>query len=81
VHPLLREAQLDTITVSPTSTAAGKVIAELKLRTLTGASIVGIERAGENVINPGIDEEIKAGDSVLLIGTITQIEKAKVVMG
>ncbi|RBP44475.1 transporter (CPA2 family) [Roseimicrobium gellanilyticum] len=81
VHPLLREAQLDTITVSPTSTAAGKVIAELKLRTLTGASIVGIERSGENVINPGIDEEIKAGDSVLLIGTIAQIEKAKVVMG
>jgi CPA2 family monovalent cation:H+ antiporter-2 len=81
VHPLLREAQLDTITVSPTSTAAGKVIAELKLRTLTGASIVGIERAGENVINPGIDEEIKAGDSVLLIGTVAQIEKAKAMMG
>ena len=81
VHPLLREAQLDTITVSPTSPAAGKVIAELKLRTLTGASIVGIERAGENVINPGIDEEIRAGDSILLIGNLGQIEKAKVLMG
>jgi CPA2 family monovalent cation:H+ antiporter-2 len=81
VHPLLREAQLDTITVSPTSSAAGKVIAELKLRTLTGASIVGIERSGENVINPGIDEEIHVGDSILLIGNLGQIEKAKALMG
>ncbi len=80
VHPLLREAQLKAVTVSATSPAAGKVIAELKLRTQTGASIVGIERAGENVINPGIDEEIRAGDSVLLIGTSAQILKAEALM-
>lgn len=80
VHPLLREAQLKAITVSATSLAAGKVIAELKLRTQTGASIVGIERAGENLINPGIDEEIRAGDSVLLIGTSAQIVKAETLM-
>lgn len=82
-HPLpslLRHAELLTLTISPTSAAAGKVISELQLRTLTGASIVGIERNGENLINPGISEEIRIGDSVLLIGSTEQIEKAKTLM-
>ena len=81
VHPLLREAQLKAITIAPTSSAVGRVIAELKLRTATGASIVGIERAGENIINPGIDEEIRAGDSILLIGNNAQIARAEGLMG
>lgn len=83
-HPLpslLRHAELLTLTVSPTSKAAGKVIAELQLRTRTGASIVGIERAGENIINPGISEEVRAGDSILLIGSTEQIQRAQEVFG
>jgi CPA2 family monovalent cation:H+ antiporter-2 len=57
--------------------AAGKVISELQLRSRTGASIVGIERGGDNLINPGISEEIRPGDSVLLIGSTEQIQRAK----
>ncbi len=41
---LLREADLQTVTLAATSTAVGKLIRELELRTRTGASIVGIER-------------------------------------
>lgn len=72
---LLREAELVTITVTELSSIAGKLISELKLRTKTGASIVGIERVGENIINPEIDEELRVGDSLLLIGTKAQIAK------
>jgi CPA2 family monovalent cation:H+ antiporter-2 len=78
---LLRHAELVTLTISSTSMAAGKVIAELQLRSRTGASIVGIERAGENIINPGVSEEIRAGDSILLIGSLEQIQKAREVLG
>ena len=49
---LLREADLETVTIAPGSPAAGKLIRELQLRTQTGASIVGIERKGANII-PG----------------------------
>ena len=42
-------------------------------RTLTGASIVGIERAGTNLINPGPDEEILAGDRLVLLGSPEQL--------
>jgi len=77
---LLRDASLVTVTVPAGSPAAGKLIANLKLRTVSGASIVGIERNGESIINPGISEEIHAGDSVLLLGSETQIEKARDVL-
>jgi monovalent cation:H+ antiporter-2, CPA2 family len=74
---LLREATLDTITIGANSPAAGKLIRELELRTRTGASIVGIERPGANIINPGPDEELQPGDQALLLGTSAQIAAAK----
>jgi monovalent cation:H+ antiporter-2, CPA2 family len=56
---------------------AGLLIRELELRTLTGASIVALERPGKTLINPGPDEEILAGDELLLIGNATQLEAAE----
>lgn len=32
---------------------------------------------GANLINPGPDEELQAGDQVLLLGTRTQLDVAK----
>lgn len=77
---LLRDASLVTVTVPTGSPAVGKLLADLKLRTFTGASIVGIERQGESIINPGISEEIHAADSILLLGSETQIEKARTLL-
>lgn len=74
---LLREADLETITLATGSPAVGKLIRELELRSRTGASIVGIERTGTNLINPGPDEELQAGDQVLLLGTRAQLNAAK----
>jgi len=73
---LLREADLETVGVTSKSNAVGKRIRELQLRTQTGASIVGIERKGENIINPGPDEEIREGDQILLVGSRAQLDAA-----
>jgi CPA2 family monovalent cation:H+ antiporter-2 len=75
--PVLRNAILETIALAPNSTGAGKLIRELALRTRSGASIVGIERNGGSVVNPGPDEELLAGDRVLLIGTEPQLIAAR----
>ena len=75
--PLLREARLETVEVPPDTGAAGKMIAELKLRTQTGASVVGIERQGTSIVNPGPDEELESGDQILLIGSEDQLKAAK----
>jgi CPA2 family monovalent cation:H+ antiporter-2 len=74
---LLREANLEGVTIRTESVAAGKRIRELQLRTETGASIIGIERNGASLINPGPDEELQAGDQVLLLGTRAQLASAK----
>ena len=75
--PLLREARLETVEVQPGTEAAGKMIAELKLRTQSGASVVGIERHGTSIVNPGPDEELESGDQILLIGSEDQLKAAK----
>lgn len=77
---LLRDASLVTVVIPEKSPAAGKLLAHVKLRTVSGASIVGIERDGESIINPGVSEEIHAGDSVLLLGSNSQIEKARALL-
>jgi CPA2 family monovalent cation:H+ antiporter-2 len=77
---MLREAHLETATIAAGSPAAGKLIRELQLRTRTGASIVGIERNGASLVNPGPDEELQSGDKVLLIGSRAQLDAAKGVL-
>ena len=74
---LLREAQLRLVAISASSPVVGKMIGEIGLRTATGASIVGIERTGENIVNPGPGEELKEEDRVLLIGSAAQLTAAE----
>ncbi|MEJ1972526.1 MAG: TrkA C-terminal domain-containing protein [Lacunisphaera sp.] len=75
--PLLAEADLATVTVAAGAPAAGRMIRELALRTRTGTSIVALERHGQRQINPGPDEELQAGDSVLLLGSPEQLVVAR----
>jgi CPA2 family monovalent cation:H+ antiporter-2 len=77
VTSMLREANLTAVNIPPDSPAAGKLIRELQLRTRTGASIVGIERNGASIINPGPDEELQPGDQVLLLGNPSQLDAAR----
>jgi monovalent cation:H+ antiporter-2, CPA2 family len=74
---LLHEADLETVALPAHSHVSGRLIRELELRTRTGASIVGIERKGANIINPGPDEEILAGDQLLLLGRREQLTAAR----
>jgi len=74
---LLHKAKLVSVTIPEQSLVIGKMISELRLRSETGASIVGIERHKEEIINPPVDEEIHAGDKILLIGSHGQIEEAR----
>jgi CPA2 family monovalent cation:H+ antiporter-2 len=74
---LLRNADLQVITLAAGTIAIGKLIRETGLRKETGASIVGIDRNGTSIINPEADEELRAGDQILLLGTTAQLEAAQ----
>jgi monovalent cation:H+ antiporter-2, CPA2 family len=80
VHALpaiLREAHLRTVRVPEKGGSAGRMIGELALRTRTGASIVGIQRDKESLVNPGADEELRAGDEILLLGSDDHLASAE----
>ena len=77
---MMREAQLGSIQIGESANVAGKMIGEIRVRTNTGASIVGIQRGKENIINPGPDEELCAGDEVLLLGSEEHLNSARALL-
>ena len=78
---LLAAANLAIAVIPAGGAAAGKLIRELALRSKTGASIVALERAGVRLVNPDPDEELKAGDRVLLLGSEGQLTAAQAELG
>jgi CPA2 family monovalent cation:H+ antiporter-2 len=76
IHPLLEDVKLETVDIG-NSKAAGKLISEIKLRSETGASIIGIERKGQRILNPESYEEIEKDDKLLLMGYPEQLEAAR----
>jgi CPA2 family monovalent cation:H+ antiporter-2 len=80
LHNMLRQAELENVVVATGAPAAGRLIRELQLRSRTGASVVGIERDGAAIVNPGPDEELQPQDGVLLLGTRQQLEAARTLL-
>lgn len=76
-HDLLKDIKLESVIIEPETFAVKKLISELKLRTKTGATIIGIEREGKSIVNPEADEELAESDKLLLLGYEEQIQSAK----
>jgi CPA2 family monovalent cation:H+ antiporter-2 len=74
---LLRDADLASVEVPNRPHVAGRLIRELALRTRTGATIVGLDRGGRSIVNPGPDEELQAGDRVILLGHPSELAAAR----
>jgi CPA2 family monovalent cation:H+ antiporter-2 len=77
VPSLLETAQLLSVTLPEHSAAAGKAIKDAGLRLHSGASIVGIERDGDRIINPPPEEVLQPEDRILLLGDEEQLEAAR----
>jgi CPA2 family monovalent cation:H+ antiporter-2 len=66
-----------SIELQPGSSAVGRTLAEVKVRGLTGATILAIEREGESVVVPAGNERLRAGDVLAVAGTHMAIEAAR----
>jgi TrkA domain protein len=73
----LEGVAMDWIKVAPTSSSAGRTIADGQFRTKTGASIVAIVRGDTTVPAPGPDEELDGGDVVVAVGTPEGLERLR----
>ncbi|MCU0622079.1 MAG: TrkA C-terminal domain-containing protein [Gemmatimonadales bacterium] len=68
---------LASVTIAPGSRAAGRELADVNLRGLTGATVVAIVRDGRRTANPDGHERIEAGDVVALAGSEAAVASAR----
>ena len=59
------------------SPSVGKKLSELNLRLLTGANVIAITREGERLLMPSGKEILRAGDTLVLVGTQEAVFLAK----
>jgi CPA2 family monovalent cation:H+ antiporter-2 len=72
----LGSASTETLIVPSDSSAAGKTIGELQLRTKTGVSVIAIIHDGNAEINPVPETIINAEDVLVLLGSPEKIDYA-----
>jgi monovalent cation:H+ antiporter-2, CPA2 family len=70
---LTRQLDFSWLCLPPHSPFADRTIAELQIRSRTGASIVGVTRRGRLVPNPEGNTRLEIGDIVAVLGTPEQV--------
>jgi CPA2 family monovalent cation:H+ antiporter-2 len=79
LEEVLHDVATQWVEVSPT--AAGRSIAELAVRTRTGASVVALRRGGDTRVNPSPDERLAAGDRLLAVGDAAALGRLRELVG
>ena len=69
------------IELRPGSPAVGKTLAEIRLRGLTGATVLAIQRGEQSVLIPSGNERLLAGDILAIAGSQDAIEAATTLLG
>jgi CPA2 family monovalent cation:H+ antiporter-2 len=65
------------VRLEPASPGAGRTLAALDLRGLTGATVLAIWRQDGGVLVPGAKEVLRPGDVLALAGTAEAVEAAR----
>jgi CPA2 family monovalent cation:H+ antiporter-2 len=65
------------VELEPGNPAVGRTLAEIKLRGLTGATVLAIQRGDESVLVPSGHERLQAGDVLAIAGTREAVEAAR----
>lgn len=69
-------AETASVLLSNDSPAVGKTLAELDLRSESGATVIAIVRDGATKISPKADYTLTAGDTLMLIGSVKKLDRA-----
>ncbi len=72
VELLLKNVRIEWIQVEPDSELANKRIIDSRIRTQTGATIIGIQRGDEMIGSPDVEEVIRPGDTLMVVGNREQ---------
>ncbi|MBZ0136176.1 MAG: cation:proton antiporter [Planctomycetes bacterium] len=72
----LGELKIESYQVNDSVFANGKTLADMHLRTKTGANVIAISRGGEVIEHPAPDMPMKTGDVVHLLGSLQHVRDA-----
>jgi TrkA domain protein len=73
---VLGQLSVDWLPLQAGSPLADQTLADTRMRERTGASIIAIIRGGEARPNPQPDETLRAGDTLMVIGSRDQVRRA-----
>jgi CPA2 family monovalent cation:H+ antiporter-2 len=73
---ILLDIDTETYLVSDRSSASGRSIKELRIRTKTGATVIAVKRGNEIIPSPELEFVFTPGDILYLIGTKENLLKA-----
>jgi len=72
VELLLKNVRIEWVQVEPDSELANKKIIDSRIRTQTGATVIGIQRGDMMIGSPDVDEVILPGDTLMVVGNREQ---------
>ena len=72
----LADLEVETFRIGAEAPAAGRTLAELRLRQQVGITVLAIQRDGETLTNPEGGTSLQAGDLVITLGKPTQFAEA-----
>jgi len=70
---LIEEVHMDAVHVPDHSPASGRTLGDLSPARSHGVQIAGIRRGMVRILNPAANEELRAADELLVLGTPEQI--------
>lgn len=71
---LLKNVLVEWLTLQPASPLANQRIKDVRIRTVTGATIVGIQRQDTVIPSPDPEEILLPGDVLMVVGRRNQIK-------
>jgi TrkA domain protein len=72
---------IDWLEIRPGSPAAGGTIAHTQARSRTGVSIVAIVRGERAIPAPAPDQQLEAGDTLVVVGTSRGVRELTALLG
>ncbi len=72
----LDAASTESIAVHSASPVIGKTLGELNLRETTGATVIAVQHGGKTKLSPGARYKLSENDTVVLLGTSEDIDRA-----
>lgn len=73
---VLEKLEIKSCWLRKGSPADGRTLGDLRLRTVTGATVVAVRRASGLILNPAPDHRFEADDTAILVGDHAQVDRA-----